>query len=86
MASFTAAEDYHQKYALRRHRDVVRSLLLLDPDDPLLVKSTAAARLNAFFDGSLTRSALDAELRELGLDSQGTKTVEAVVRLPDETR
>ncbi len=77
---FTPAEDYHQKYALRRHAGVVASLLALGPDDRLLIKSTAAARLNAYFDRSMTRRAVEADLRALGLDARGGDEIESVVR------
>ena len=81
LATFTPAEDYHQKYELRRHRDVVASLAALDPGDASLVDSTAAARLNAFFDGTLTRQDLDAQLAALGLRATGGDEVTGVARV-----
>ena len=80
LATFTPAEDYHQKYELRRHRDVVASLAALDPNDRALTDSTAAARLNAYFDGRLTRKDLDCELASLGLTATGAEDVTGVVR------
>jgi methionine-S-sulfoxide reductase len=81
LGTFTLAEDYHQKYSLRRHDDVVASLLALYPDDPLLVESTAAARLNAYFDGSLPGASLAREMKSLGLATTGERGIHGVVRL-----
>jgi peptide-methionine (S)-S-oxide reductase len=71
LVAFTRAEDYHQKYSLRRHRSVLESLASLYPTDRELVDSTAAARLNAYFDGTLPREGLDRELAALGLEAVG---------------
>ena len=80
LASFTRAEDYHQKYGLRRHTGVVASLAEIYPDDRSLVDSTAAARLNAFFDGVLTKDELDRSLAALGLEAVGGRDVTAIRR------
>jgi len=45
---FYAAEEYHQKYYLQKHKDLVKSLNL---DDKLLLKSHVAARLNGYLVG-----------------------------------
>lgn len=48
---FTNAEDYHQKYRLRSHRDLDAALHKLYPDEAAFRDSTAAARANAILSG-----------------------------------
>lgn len=77
------AEDYHQKYALRRHRGLLADLLRLYPSQEELRDSTAAARLNAWCGGELDLPTLRAELHTLGLEPVGTDRIEGVrVRRP----
>jgi peptide-methionine (S)-S-oxide reductase len=45
LREFFLAEDYHQKYRLRRHPELIAALGLTDAD---LVSSTLAARLNGY--------------------------------------
>ena len=65
---FTWAEDYHQKYYLRRSREVVRELKQRYPSLEELVNSTAAARANAALAGFW--SPTPEALIELGFSSQ----------------
>ena len=64
---FYPAEDYHQKYYMRRSAALVKEFnaLYMPPDD--FTQSTAAARVNAFMGGYGTLDALQSELKELGL-------------------
>ena len=48
---FTRAEDYHQKYRLRRHAELMRQLEAVYPDPGDFTDSTAAARLNGYLAG-----------------------------------
>jgi peptide-methionine (S)-S-oxide reductase len=48
---FYRAEDYHQKYTLRRHQPIARELLALYPDPDAFTDSTATARLNGYLAG-----------------------------------
>ena len=48
---FTRAEDYHQKFRLRRHAELMRQLEALYPDPRAFTDSTATARLNGFLAG-----------------------------------
>ena len=61
----TWAEDYHQKYYLRRDRDATLALKGLFPQYESFVNSKAAMRVNAILAGYLQGST--DELRELGL-------------------
>ena len=47
----TCAEDYHQKYRLRSHRELDKALHDLYPDEAAFRDSTAAARANALLSG-----------------------------------
>ena len=49
---FHLAEDYHQKYILRRYPEHLTPLLELYPNSIDFINSTAAARLNSSLAGS----------------------------------
>lgn len=55
---FYRAEDYHQKYRLRRHPELVAELVGRFKTDRGMVDSTAAARLNGLFGGHGGRDAI----------------------------
>ena len=46
--TFTMAEDYHQKYLLKRHDDLKQQMYRIYPRHQDLVDSTAVARLNGY--------------------------------------
>lgn len=46
--SFTLAEDYHQKYTLRRHKNIIQLMKFSDKD---IIDSLYAARLNSWLAG-----------------------------------
>lgn len=48
---FTLAEEYHQKFYLRRDSFLMKTFKELFPDSRLLIDSTAAARVNGFLAG-----------------------------------
>jgi hypothetical protein len=48
---FTLAEEYHQKFYLRRDPILMKTFKELFPDSRLLTDSTAAARVNGFLAG-----------------------------------
>jgi methionine-S-sulfoxide reductase len=64
---FYAAEDYHQKYYLRGHRNIMRQFLQHYPQAVDLMNSTAAARVNGYLGGYGTSAALKADIDRLGL-------------------
>jgi len=57
--TFYRAEDYHQKYYLRQHKDLMRELRAVE-DDRKFVDSTIAARLNGVVAGKATREQIEA--------------------------
>ena len=68
---FWIAEDYHQKYRLRHEPALFDELRAIYPDERDFVNSTAAARINGFLDGHVTRRQLDATIDRLGLSDSG---------------
>lgn len=68
-SDFTPAEDYHQKYALRADRAIMKQMRRHYPDDSALRESTAAARLNGYLYGAGSPLQLEGEISELGLDA-----------------
>lgn len=51
LGPFHRAEDYHQKYRLRRQQTIVAELVARYGSDRAMVDSTAAARLNGMLSG-----------------------------------
>lgn len=49
IGTFTYAEDYHQKYMLRRQGDIITELESLFPDHLAFTDSAAMTRLNGWF-------------------------------------
>lgn len=68
---FYLAEDYHQKYHLRRVSQLEREYEEIYPDLQDFVDSTAAARVNGYLAGHGKASAFRSELDRLGLSSEG---------------
>lgn len=65
LRAFYRAEDYHQKYYLRRYTDLMREFA--GYSERQFEDSTIAMWLNACVDGQWKREALDAELQRLAL-------------------
>ena len=80
LRSFTMAEDYHQKYFLKRHDDLEKELVQIYPLHWDLVDSTAAARLNGYAGGHGNKDQLSREVERLGLSIGGRKTLAEFVR------
>ncbi len=80
LRSFTLAEDYHQKYLLRRSTDLVRELKAVYPTTEGLVNSTAAARLNGYVGGYGRLDQLESELALLGISPASQRSLVELVR------
>jgi peptide-methionine (S)-S-oxide reductase len=65
------AEDYHQKYYLRRVAPLYDEMRRLYPDERDFVNSTAAARLNGYLAGYGSAATFQSELDQLGLSPAG---------------
>jgi methionine-S-sulfoxide reductase len=80
LRSFTLAEDYHQKYLLKRESALVQELARIYPRHRDFVDSTAAARLNGYAGGYGGRDQLAREIDLLGLSPAGRRTLEKRVQ------
>lgn len=69
--TFYPAEDYHQKYYLRRQGELLGEYLSLYPDPGDFLRSTAVARVNGFLGGNGTSEELEAVIETLGLSAEG---------------
>lgn len=79
-AGFTRAEDYHQKFYLRRHPELLKELAAAYPSPRGLVDSTAAARINGFLGSHGTYEELLAEIDGYGLSAGGRDALLGIVR------
>ncbi len=68
---YTIAEDYHQKYYLRRERDLMREFERMYPSTHDFVRSTAAARVNGYLGGNGKADEFNAQSDLLGLSFEG---------------
>jgi hypothetical protein len=64
---FYTAEDYHQKYLLRKATGIFRELQTIYPDVESFTASTAAAHINGYLGCNGEREELERELDQLGL-------------------
>jgi methionine-S-sulfoxide reductase len=72
---FWLAEDYHQKYMLRRRSNLMREFQAMYPEEKDFVASTAAARVNGYLGGNGSAAALEKELPMLGLTTGNWETL-----------
>ena len=82
--TFTRAEDYHQKYSLRRYTDLVEDLKAIYPTERAFQDATAVAKVHGYIDTHLTLVELRAELEALGLRAVGEDVLEGIERAPAE--
>jgi peptide-methionine (S)-S-oxide reductase len=80
LRSFTMAEDYHQKYILKRHDELKNEMSRIYPRHRDFVGSTAVARLNGYAGGHGTKDRLSREIESLGLSAEGKKVLTGLVR------
>jgi methionine-S-sulfoxide reductase len=72
---FTIAEEYHQKYYLRREKDLMREFEQIYPFADDFVRSTAAARVNGYLGGNGKLEEFHSQLNLLGLSAEGEQTL-----------
>jgi methionine-S-sulfoxide reductase len=70
-SKFYLAEDYHQKYELRQHGDLMKEFKAMYPRDIDFVNSTAAARVNGYIGGHGKSEGFEAAIENLGLSIAG---------------
>jgi peptide-methionine (S)-S-oxide reductase len=74
---FYPAEDYHQKYYLRRHADLLGEFRAYSPQQ--FVDSTVAARLNGYVAGEGSAAQLAQEMDGFGLSERARRRLERAV-------
>lgn len=80
LRSFTMAEDYHQKFTLKGHKDLKNEMMRIYPRHQDLVDSTAAARLNGYIGGYGSRDQLLKEINSLGLSAEAEQVLADMIR------
>ena len=78
LGTFYRAEDYHQKYYLRRYTGLMREFA--DYSERQFEDSTAAMWLNACVDGHLKLEGLEAEFERLGLPEADRERMRRLVQ------
>ncbi len=73
LESFYRAEDYHQKYYLRRENDLLMEMKRYYSDSRELVDATASARINGYLAGFGDRQTLVNRGDQLGLSNDGLR-------------
>ena len=68
---FYLAEDYHQKYQLRQHRELMTEFKAMYSQNDDFINSTAAARINGYVSGHGSPEEIKVNLKSLGLSSGG---------------
>ena len=76
--AFYQAEDYHQKYVLKRHGPIYEEMRSIYPAEQDMTDSTAAARINGFLAGWGSQDHFERTLPLLGLSEKSRKRLEAV--------
>ena len=71
--SFYRAEDYHQKYYLRREKDLLQQLQKYYPRDHDLTDATSVARINGYLGGFGQMETFAARADQLGLSPDGRR-------------
>jgi len=67
---FHLAEDYHQKWRLRRHTALWQELQTHYMGEQALLGSTAAAKLNGYVSGGASRAQVERDLALMGLSDE----------------
>jgi peptide-methionine (S)-S-oxide reductase len=75
ITEFYLAEDYHQKYMLRRSSKLMRDFRAMYPSDADFVRSTAATRSNGYVGGSGSAAMLEQEINSFGLSPEGNQAL-----------
>jgi methionine-S-sulfoxide reductase len=78
--TFYPAEDYHQKYYLRRYEALVKELSALFAGQGDFTKSTAAAKVNGYLGGNGNLDQLEQQLKDIGLSAEAIDRIVAVLR------
>jgi peptide-methionine (S)-S-oxide reductase len=77
---FTTAEDYHQKWYLRKSKDIVRELAELIGDERALMDSPLGTRLNAYYGNHIQADPVREELARLPVEEAAVDALMARIR------
>jgi peptide-methionine (S)-S-oxide reductase len=77
---FYPAEAYHQKYQLRRGRDLLMEFEKMYTDPVGLMNSTAAARVNGYLAGYGNTADVETHGHDLGLSLEGSRKLLRIFR------
>jgi peptide-methionine (S)-S-oxide reductase len=80
---FYLAEDYHQKYYLRRDRELAREFTTIYPVLKDFISSTAVSRANSYVGGYGSVESLQKEIARLGLTPAGSRRLMEIVQALD---
>jgi peptide-methionine (S)-S-oxide reductase len=78
--TFYPAEDYHQKYYLKRYESLVKELSALYEGKDDFTLSTVAARINGYLGGNGSLDQLKRQLNDLGLPPEVIVRIAKVLR------
>lgn len=78
--TFYRAEDYHQKYYLRRYAKLVEELKVLSPESGDFTDTTAAARINGYLGGGGTLDDLKHELERLRVPAAKIEQIVTILK------
>lgn len=78
-SKFYVAEDYHQKYYLKRYQKAMSVVQRLFPTEEEITNATLTARLNGLVKGYITMEKLKEEIRAWNLAEGNVKNVLAVL-------
>ena len=76
---FWIAEDYHQKYNVRRHKALLRAVLGTGYTEEALRNSTAVARCNGWVSGHGSKEQIAAEARRLKLSPEARTELTSIL-------
>jgi len=76
--TFYDAEDYHQKYMLRHHQGLLKSLAVSPKE---IISSHVTARLNGYLGGFGMLKNLELEMENLGLNEEQQEYVRNKVKM-----
>lgn len=79
-AEFYPAEDYHQKYYLQRHYEMMEVLTEIYPDKAELFESTLATKLNAIYSGNAGLIAIRRVFQTADISNEFLDKIEYLLR------
>lgn len=75
LTRFYLAENYHQKYMVRHHTEIIEQLEAIYPSAEEFINSTLVARINAYLGGFMAYEELQSQVRIYGLSEQRTENL-----------